>query len=78
MNQNGPYRVNLNEATMKAIDEGFGDNAAKFAAIVDEYISLNIEKGEFMRVRLFCVGDRERSMGLRAAWQDLLDPSKAG
>ncbi len=48
MNQNGPYRVNLNEATMKAIDEGFGDNAAKFAAIVDEYISLNIEKGEFM------------------------------
>ena len=33
MNQNGPYRVNLNEATMKAIDEGFGDNAAKFAAI---------------------------------------------
>ena len=48
MNRNGPYRVNLNEATMKAIDEGFGDNAAKFAAIVDEYISLNIEKGEFM------------------------------
>ena len=47
MNQNGPYRVNLNEATRKAIDEGFGDNAAKFAAIVDEYISLNIEKGEF-------------------------------
>ncbi|MYK88221.1 MAG: hypothetical protein F4018_07665, partial [Acidobacteria bacterium] len=47
MNENGPYRVNLNEATMKAIDEGFGDNAAKFAAIVDEYISLNIEKGEF-------------------------------
>ena len=48
MNQNRPYRVNLNEATMKAIDEGFGDDAAKFAAIVDEYISLNIEKGEFM------------------------------
>ena len=47
MNQNGPYRVNLNEATMKAIEEGFGDNAAKFAAIIDEYISLNIETGEF-------------------------------
>ena len=47
MNENGPYRVNLNEATMKAIEEGFGDNAATFAAIVDEYISLNIEKGEF-------------------------------
>ena len=47
MNENGPYRVNLNEATMKAIDEEFGDHATKFAAIVDEYISLNIEKGEF-------------------------------
>lgn len=47
MNENGPYRVNLNEATMKAIDEAFGDDAAKFAAIVDEYISLNIEKSEF-------------------------------
>ena len=47
MNQNGPYRVKINEATMKAIDEEFGDHAAKFAAIVDEYISLNIEKGEF-------------------------------
>ena len=47
MNENGPYRVNLNEATMKAIDEELGDHATKFAAIVDEYISLNIEKGEF-------------------------------
>ena len=47
MSENRPYRVDLNEATMRAIDEEFGENAARFIAIVDEYISLNIEKGEF-------------------------------